>query len=367
LLIVGVAIMGHMTNPPEVSLSPATIAVAAGRPPRAPDGPMNPPIVMASTYHAGGDVGYGRYGNPTWEMFETAIGALEGGSATSYASGMAAVAAVLDLVPEGGTVVTSPDAYYGTLAMLESLRSRQRVILRQVDLTDTGTATAALSDADLLWAESPTNPLLRLVDLPAVLAAAQSAGVRSVVDNTFNTPVVARPLEMGATVVVHSATKYLAGHSDLLMGVAVTRDPAVAERLVSYRSVHGAAPGPFEAWLALRGLRTLHVRMERATASAAVLANRLERHPRVAAVHYPGCGAMVSVVLHGDVAAADRVGETTQLWVHATSLGGVESSLERRRRWPGESHEVPETLVRLSVGIEDVEDLWNDLTAALEG
>ena len=326
---------------------------------------MNPPIVMASTYHAGGDVGYGRYGNPTWDMFETAIGALEGGVATSYASGMAAVGAVLDLVPDGGTVVTSPDAYYGTLAMLESLQSRERVVVRQVDLTDYDMASEALSGADMLWAESPTNPLLRLVDLPAVLGAAGAAGVLSVVDNTFNTPIVARPLEMGATVVVHSATKYLAGHSDLLMGVAVARDAALAERLVSHRSVHGAVPGTFEAWLALRGLRTLHVRMERAQASAAVLAERLALHPRVAHVHYPGCGAMVSLVLHGDAAAAERVGDTTRLWVHATSLGGVESSLERRRRWPGESREVPETLVRLSVGIEDVDDLWNDLTAAL--
>jgi cystathionine gamma-synthase len=359
--------MGRMTQPPDVFLSPATIAVAAGRPPRRPDGPTNPPIVMASTYHAGGDVGYGRYGNPTWEMFETAIGALEGGVATSYASGMAAVAAVLDLVPDGGTVVTSSDAYYGTLAMLASLQARQRVIVRQVDLTDIAVATEALSGADLLWAESPTNPLLCLVDLPSVLAAAQAAGAQSVVDNTFNTPIVARPLEMGATVVVHSATKYLAGHSDLLMGVAITREAAVAERLVSHRSVQGAVPGAFESWLALRGLRTLHVRMERAQASAAVLADRLARHPRVATVHYPGCGAMVSVVLHGDVAATDRVAETTRLWVHATSLGGVESSLERRRRWPGESHQVPETLVRLSVGIEDVDDLWNDLTAALDG
>jgi cystathionine gamma-synthase len=354
-----------MTESPEVPLSPATIAVAAGRPPRQPDGPMNPPIVMASTYHAGGEIGYGRYGNPTWEMFETAIGALEGGVATSYASGMAAVAAVLDLVPDGGMVVTSPDAFYGTLAMLEVLQSRARVIVQQVDLTDSDAAIEALSGADLLWAESPTNPLLRLVDLPVVLAAAQAAGVRSVVDNTFNTPVVARPLEMGATVVVHSATKFIAGHSDLLMGVTVTRDVALAKQLVSYRSMHGAVPGAFEAWLALRGLRTLHVRMERAQASAAVLADRLGRHPRVAAVHYPGCGAMVGAVLLGDVAAADRVGLNTRLWVHATSLGGVESSLERRRRWPGESHEVPETLVRLSVGIEDVDDLWTDLTAAL--
>jgi cystathionine gamma-synthase len=355
-----------MTESPDMTLAPATIAVAAGRPPRGPDGPTNSPIVMASTYHAGGEIGYGRYGNPTWEMFESAIGALEGGVATSYASGMAAVAAVLDLVPDGGTVVTSPDAYYGTLAMLEKRQSRSRLNVRQVDLTDNDAAAAALSGADLLWAESPTNPLLSLVDLPTLLAGAQAAGVTSVVDNTFNTPIVARPLDMGATVVVHSATKYLSGHSDLLMGVAVARDAALVERLVSYRSLQGAVPGAVEAWLALRGLRTLHLRMERAQASAAVLADRLGTHQRVDVVRYPGCGAMISIVLHGDVAAAERVCGTTRLWVHATSLGGVESSLERRRRWPGESHQVPETLLRLSVGIEDVDDLWNDLAAALD-
>jgi cystathionine gamma-synthase len=355
-----------MTESPDMTLAPATIAVAAGRPPRGPDGPTNAPIVMASTYHAGGEIGYGRYGNPTWEMFETAIGALEGGMATSYASGMAAVAAVLDLVPDGGTVVTSPDAYYGTLAMLERLQSRSRVNVRQVDLADNDAAAAALPGADLLWAESPTNPKLSLIDLPTLLAGAQATGVMSVVDNTFNTPIVARPLDMGATIVVHSATKYLSGHSDLLMGVAVARDAALAERLVSYRSLQGAVPGAVEAWLALRGLRTLHLRMERAQASTAVLADRLGGHPRVDTVHYPGCGAMVSVVLNGDVAAAERVCGTTRLWVHATSLGGVESSLERRRRWPGESHDVPETLLRLSVGIEDVDDLWNDLAAALD-
>jgi cystathionine gamma-synthase len=354
-----------MTQTPDAPLSPATIVVAAGRPPRRPDGPTNAPIVMASTYHAGGDVGYGRYGNPTWEMFETAIGALEGGAATSYASGMAAVGAVLDLVPDGGTVVTSPDAYYGTLALLKVLESRGRLTVRQVDLTDNAAAAAALSGADLLWAESPTNPLLRLLDLPALLAAAHDNGAVSVVDNTFNTPIVARPLEIGADVVVHSATKYLSGHSDLLLGVAVARDAAVSDRLVAHRGLHGAVPGSVEAWLALRGLRTLHVRLERAQASAAALADRLAEHPRVAQVLYPRCGAMVSIVLHGDVAAADQVAGTTRLWVNATSLGGVESSLERRRRWPGESHEVPETLLRLSVGIEDVDDLWADLANSL--
>ena len=348
-------------------LSPATVAVTAGRPPRTPDGPTNVPIVMASTYHAGGEVGYGRYGNPTWEMFEAAVGALEGGIATSFASGMATTAAVLELVPPGGTVVAQEQAYYGTLSLLREHERTGRLRVKPVDLTDLAAARTAVDGADMVWAESPTNPLLLVVDLPAVMGAAREAGAVGVVDNTFATPVLARPLSMGAAVVMHSATKYLSGHSDLLLGAAVTESRELAERLVATRSRQGAIPGTFEAWLALRGLRTLHVRMQRAQANAAALADRLGGHPAVTAVHYPGAGAMVSLEVLGGAAAADRVSETTSIWVHATSLGGVESSLERRRRWPGENTDVPEALIRLSVGIEDVEDLWADLSAALDG
>ena len=354
----------RMAETPETSLSASTVAVTAGRPQRVPDGPLNPPIVMASTYHAGGEVGYGRYGNPTWEMFESAIGALEGGVATSFSSGMAATAAVLDLVPEGGTVVAQAQAYYGTLKQLREREERGRLTVRLVDLTDLTAAERALDGADLLWAESLTNPLLLAADLPALTSAAARAGVPCVVDSTFATPILQRPLELGAGVVVHSATKYLAGHSDLLMGVAVVRDAALAERLAETRSTLGALPGTVEAWLALRGLRTLHVRMERAQANAAELARRLSAHAAVARVHYPGLGAIVSVELHGDAEAAEHVAADTRLWVHATSLGGVESSLERRRRWASESAAVPESLVRLSVGIEDVDDLWRDLAGA---
>lgn len=348
------------------NMAPATVAVSAGRPPRRPDGPMNPPIVMASTYHAGGDVGYGRYGNPTWEMLETAVGALEGGVATSYSSGMAAVAATVELVPVGGIVVTAAGAYYGSLALLRRLEERGRLSVRLVDLTDLGAAAEALQGADLCWAESPTNPLLRLVDLADLAARSRAAGVLLAVDNTFATPILQRPLEVGADVVVHSATKYLSGHSDLLLGLAVARDPAIADRLVEVRSGTGSVPGTFEAWLALRGLRTLHLRVERAQANAVELAVRLALHPAVSRVHFPGIGAMLSVELHGSVATTDAVTAATRIWVHATSLGGVESSLERRRRWPGESTDVPETLVRLSVGVEDVDDLWGDLCEALE-
>lgn len=352
-----------MTDPG--SLSPATIAVCAGRPPRRPDGPMNPPIVLASTYHAGGDVGYGRYGNPTWEMLESAVGALEGGVATSFASGLAAVAATVDLVPVGGVVVVAPGSYHGTVKLLRRLERTGRLTVRLVELTDHEATDAALAGADLCWVESPTNPMLRTVDIEHLARRSSARGALVVVDNTFATPVLQQPLRLGADVVVHSATKYLSGHSDLLLGVAVADDADLADRLVAYRSTDGAVPGTFESWLALRGLRTLHLRIERAESNAAELAGRLAAHPAVRAVHYPGFGAMVSVELSGDAETAETVTGSTELWVHATSLGGVESSLERRRKWAGESPEVPETLVRLSVGIEDVEDLWADLANAL--
>lgn len=356
-----------MVDVPPVPLAPATTAVTAGRPPRVPDGPLNPPLVLASTYHAGGPVGYGRYGNPTWELLETAVGALEGGIATSFASGAAATAAVLDLVPVGGTVVAPAEAYYGTLSLMAGEADRGRLRPRIVDLTDRTAARSAMVDADLVWVESPTNPMLRVADVAGLLADAAELGVRSVVDNTFATPVLARPLELGAGVVVHSATKYLSGHADLMLGVAVVRDGDLAQRLVATRSREGSVPGTLEAWLALRGLRTLHLRVERAQSNAADLAARLAGHPGVSRVHYPGFGAVVSIEVDGDGDTAARVTETTRIWVHATSLGGVESSLERRRRWPGESPGVPESLVRLSVGVEDVEDLWRDLAAALDG
>ena len=350
---------------PDAPLSPATVAVSAGRPPRQPDGPMNPPLVMASTYHAGGDVGYGRYGNPTWEMFESAVGALEGGVATSFASGLAAVAAALDLTPQGGVVVTGPDAYYGSLKVLRRMEEQRRLTVRLVDLTDAAATADAVQGADLVWAESPTNPMLKVVDLEALGARSAAAGALLVVDSTFATPILQRPLETGADVVVHSVTKYLSGHADVLLGVAVAHDMDLAGRLVEYRGTMGAVPGTFEAWLALRGLRTLHLRVERAQSNAAELARRLAEHPGVTTVHYPGLGAMVSIELDRSPDQVDAAVAATRLWVHATSLGGVESSLERRRRWPGESTDVPETLVRLSVGVEDVEDLWRDLDDAL--
>src|SRR3954471_12746376 len=213
-------ILPCMSPAQESALSSATVVVSAGRPPRQPDGPLNPPLVLASTYHAGGEVGYGRYGNPTWEMFESAVAALEGGVATSFASGLAAVSAVLDLVPEGGVVVAPPDAYYGSLELLARLEKQGRLTVRSVDLTDLSAADEALRDAALVWVETPTNPMLKVVDVAALSPRGLAAAALLVVDSTCARPVLARPLEAGADIVVHSAAKFLSGHSDVVLGVA---------------------------------------------------------------------------------------------------------------------------------------------------
>ncbi len=321
---------------------------------------------MASTFIAGGEREYGRTGNPTWQAFEAALGALEGGRALGFSSGLAAVSTVLDLVANGATVVAPRISYSGTLLQLADLESRGRIATRLVDVEDTaGFVAACDEDAALVWLESPTNPSLQLADIETIAAAAHQAGATVVVDNTFATPIFQQPLRMGADIVLHSATKYLGGHSDLLMGALVTADDSLWDVLKGRRDLQGAVPGTLEAWLALRGMRTLHIRMERAQANAAEIARRAADHAGVAEVLYPGFGAMVSLIIDGDAAAADRVATSTLLWTHTTSLGGVESSLERRRRWAAEAPEVPDSLLRLSVGIEDVEDLWDDLTQAL--
>ena len=351
-------------------LAPATRVVALGREPGTPGGQVGAPLVLSSTYHAGGDVVYARTGNPTWSAFEQALGDLEGGDALVLASGMAAVTAALSLLPHGGVVVAPDAAYNGVVSTLASREAEGSAVVRRVDVTDTAAVVAALDGADLLWLESPTNPLLEVADLPALLRAARERSVLSVVDNTFATPLLQRPLELGADVVVHSVTKYLAGHSDVLLGAVVTASTgagrALHERLLTHRTLHGGIAGPMEAWLALRGLRTLHLRVERAQANALELAARLREHPAVERVRHPGWGGIVSIEVAGGAAAAERVCEATRLWVHSTSLGGVESQLERRRRIPTEPPQVPENLVRLSVGVEDVDDLWNDLAQALE-
>ena len=345
---------------------PSTVAVAAGRPEHRPDAPLNVPIVMASTYVAGGDLEYGRYGNPTWAAFEDALGALEGGRCLSFASGLAAVATVLDLVGNDGLVVAPQHAYNGTVLQLADLESRGRLRTKLVDITDTDAVVAACADAALVWLESPTNPALELADIATIREGAHAAGAYVVVDNTFATPLLQKPLELDVDLVVHSATKYLSGHSDVLMGAVVTRDDELYAVLKGRRDLLGAVPGSLEAWLALRGLRTLHLRVERAQSNAQELVRRLSGHPAVGEVRYPGFGGIVSIVLAQGALAADLLTHKTKLWVHATSLGGVESTFERRRRWKSEPATIPEGLVRLSVGIEDVDDLWADLAKALD-
>ncbi len=246
------------------------------------------PVVLSSTFHAGGPVAYARTSNPTWEALEEVIGALEGGRCLTFASGMGAVSAVLDIVPAGGVVVVSSHSYSGVAARLRDLEAAGRVAVRLVAVNDPDSVAAACDGAALLWIESPTNPAMEVCDLAAAAAAARAHGVRSVCDNTFATPLVQRPLDLGVDVVLHSATKSLAGHSDVLMGALVTNDDATYDDLLRARTLIGSIPGPFEAWLALRGIRTLALRLRQAQASAAVLAERLQGHSAVPRVRYPG-------------------------------------------------------------------------------
>lgn len=353
-------------QPLDRPLDPATIAVTAGRPAHEPDQPLNVPLTLASTYVAGGTVEYGRYGNPTWSAFEEALGALEGGRCLAFASGLAAAATILDLVGQDTHVVIPRHAYNGSVMQLGDLEARGRLTAKLVDVTEPDVIAKACEDAALVWLESPTNPALEIIDLTAAVEAAHEAGAYVVVDNTFATPLRQQPLDLGADLVLHSATKYLAGHSDVLMGAVATRSDELFDVLKKRRDLVGNAPGPFETWLALRGLRTLAVRLDRAEANARELVSRLEQHPAVSEVRYPGFGAIVGLVTAHGALAADLVTHTTSLWVHATSLGGVESTFERRRRWQAEPATIPDGLIRLSVGIEAIDDLWDDLQQALD-
>jgi len=347
-------------------LDPSTKAVALGRGDRGPGSPMDVPPVLSSTFVAGGEYVYGRDGNPTWEPFEEVVGALEGGTAVAFASGLAAISAVIESLPAGATVVLPGGAYTGTRRLVADLSTRGRVHGRLVDLTDTAATLAACDGAALLWLESPSNPLLEIADVPALAAGAKARGALVAMDNTFSTPLLQRPIELGVQYVVHSATKLLSGHSDVVMGVAVAREEALVQSLRSRRSLHGGIPGPVETFLALRGLRTLPVRLERAQATAAELARRLGEHPNVEKVRYPGFATVVSFDVVGGAPAADKVCAAVRLIVPATSLGGVETMVERRGKVAGEEH-LPPGLVRMSVGLEHVDDLWSDLEQALEG
>jgi len=343
-----------------------TLAIVAGRPPHLPNQPMNVPVHLTSTYVAGGGLEYGRYGNPSWTAFEDTLGALEGGRCVAFASGMAAIAAVFDLIEPGGTIVAPRHSYTGTIGALNELEAKGRARTVLVDISDTAAVAEASADAAMVWFESPTNPALEVADIPAIVQAAHEHGALVAVDNTFATPLLQRPLEHGADLVVHSATKYISGHSDVLMGAVVAASAEHVDAIVKHRSLYGAIPAPLETFLALRGLRTLPVRLERAQANAQELVRRLADHPALEEVRYPGFGAIVSIVVRGGAEPADALVQRTALWVHATSLGGVESTFERRRRWPAEQPTIPEGLVRLSVGLEHVDDLYRDLVGALD-
>jgi len=346
---------------------------------------MNVPLVLASNFRAGtADLPVTEYsrdgGTASWQALEEAIGALEGGTAVSFGSGMAAAAAMLDLVPVGAHVVVPTDSYAGVKALLADGALIGRWKVTRVDITDTAATREAAWSADLLWLESPTNPLMDIADLPELCRFGRGTGALVVVDNTFATPLLQRPLELGADLVLHSATKFIGGHSDLLLGVAVAANPELAARIVRRRKLAGGLPGALEAYLALRGLRTMPVRLARSQESAGVLAQRLLAHPAVTRVRYPGLpddpghqraaaqmdgfGAMLSFEVRGGGAPADAVCAAVKIVTGATSLGGVESTMERRAKLAGQE-DVPPSLLRLSVGIEHVEDLWADLDQAL--
>ena len=348
-----------------MSLHPETSAITAGRPEVAPDASLNPPIVFSSTYHAGGPVGYGRYGNESWSALEAAISELEGGQTLSFSSGMAAISAVFSILPIGAPVVASNQGYSGTMSLLNQHHAYGRLEVRFVDITNTEEVVAAIKGAALLWLESPTNPCLDVADLPALIAAAKKQTIGVGVDNTFATPMVQTPLSMGADIVMHSVTKFLAGHSDVVLGSLSISDSALFKRLEESRRLNGSIPGPFEAWLALRGIRTFPVRFRAAEANAKAVVTRLQKHAKVTKVRYPGFGAVISFEIDGNAENAEKVCESSRLITHATSLGGVESLWERRRRWAAESPSVPEQLIRLSVGCEHVDDIWQDIEQAL--
>lgn len=359
-----------------------SLLVAAGRDGR-PGAPLNVPPVPASNFVLGTERAYSRDdGTPGWEALEELVGILEGGRAVAFASGMAGVAAVFDQLRVGASVVLPDDCYQGVVGLAEQGRQKGAWRLERIAVEDTAAWQRACAAADLIWLESPSNPLLKVADVRTICAAPRKPGALLAVDNTFATSLNLRPLDLGADFSFQSATKFIGGHSDLLSGVVTTKRAELAAALRRSRELSGATPGALEAFLATRGARTLALRLERAQQNALALAARLSQHPRVACTRYPGLpehpthavarvqlkgfGTIISFDVRGDAAAADAVCSRVKLIQHATSLGAVESTIERRAGIPGQGH-LPPSLLRLSVGIENVEDLWADLENALRG
>jgi cystathionine gamma-lyase len=347
---------------------PSTRAVHAGLPEPAQGEPFLPGPVFAAPYHLQGPAdasrfNYHRYTNPTWERLEAAVGELDGGEALFFASGMAAVSAVVVSSLRPGDVLVAPsDAYPGIRSIAVEHLEPRGVEVRLVP-TDERAVRGAMPGATMVWVESPSNPGLDMLDLAALATEVHAAGAVFVVDNTLAGPLRQRPLELGADVVVVSASKSLTGHSDLVLGYVAARDPERLAALRSWRSTTGAIAGPFEAWLAHRSLATLAVRLERQEASAAALAGALRRRDDVSDVRWPGVGSVLCFTLR-DAERAQAFLAAADLVAEATSFGGLHSSAERRDRWGTDA--VPEGFIRFSAGIEDTADLVADVIGALD-
>lgn len=368
-----------MEKPP-AGIKPESWLVSAGRTAE-PGAPLNVPLIPASNFIIGSGREYSRDdGTQTWEALEQIVGGLELGKAVAFASGMAAIASVFDQLPVGAVVVLPDDCYQGVVGLAAAGAEKQRWSVQRVAIDDTDGWIRSCGHADLIWLESPSNPLLTVADLEAICAAPRKPGATVAVDNTFATPLNQQPLAFGATVSLQSATKFIGGHSDLLAGVATTKDDALWHALRKSRELTGATPGTLEAFLAARGARTLALRLQRAQQTALMLSERLEKHPLVTRVRYPGLpshpthstakrvlkgfGTIISFDLRGGSEFADDVCRNVKLIRHATSLGAVESTMERRAAIPGQGH-LPPSLLRISVGIEDADDLWADLDSAI--
>ena len=361
--------------------SAESLLVAAGRD-RRPGSPLNRPPVLASNFVLGTERAYARNdGTPTWEALEEIVGVLEAGESVAFASGMAGVAAVFDQLKAGSRIVLPDDCYQGVAGLAEAGRQKGLWSVSRLAADDTDGWIKAAADSDLLWLESPTNPLLVVADLRAICSASRKSSALLAVDNTFATSLNQRPLDLGADVSFQSATKFVGGHSDLLAGLVTVRRNDLLVAMRRSRELGGATPGALESFLAVRGARTQALRLERAQANATILAERLSSHPGVACTRYPGLrthpthsiaraqlkgfGTIISFDVRGGAADADEVCSRVRLIQHATSLGAVESTIERRAGIPGQTH-LPPSLLRLSVGIEHVDDLWADLDAALK-
>ena len=377
----------------------ATRVIHAGQSPDPTTGAIMPPIYATSTYvqdspgvHKGYE--YSRSQNPTRFAYERCIADLESGTrGYAFASGLAATATVLDLFAPGDHIIASDDLYGGSYRLFERVRAKSAGLkFSFVDLRDLSAVEAAIRpETRMIWVETPTNPMLKLADLVAIAAIAKRHGLLAAADNTFASPYVQRPLELGFDLVMHSATKYINGHSDVVGGLLVVGENAeLAERLAFLQNAVGAIAGPFDAFLALRGVKTLALRMERHCSNALALAGWLEAHPKIARIHYPGlashpqhalaqqqmprgCGGMISIELQGGLDDARRFLERCELFALAESLGGVESLIEHpaimtHASIPATQRAalgIGDTLCRLSVGVEDVEDLRADLAQAL--